>query len=263
MRSLGLCAGMALLLAVPQVAFGGLLYDNASSLGTLSGPFGVVTNPGGGSGGADLSALVSPDTIAGFVAGTDVGRIADDFTVPAGFQWIITGGRFLGYTVNANAPTLIGATVRIWSGNPLTGGTVIFGDTTTNVQTSANWLGSTPVYRALATNPSNTQRQIQYSDSEFSITLGPGRYWIDYSLTSSTGYVYSPPLSVSGGGAVPTGNAVRYFSGSWSAMTDDDSGNPKGIPFQLYGTQIIPEPSCLLLAGLGAAGFVLLRWRKK
>ena len=97
MRRVGLAASVAvLLMVVSRVASGGVIYDNASSLGTLIAPYGIVTNPGGGAGGADASFLVSPDGNTGWNANSlNLNRLADDFTVPVGSRWILTGARFL------------------------------------------------------------------------------------------------------------------------------------------------------------------------
>ena len=215
-------------------------------------------------GGADLCAVTAPDDTYGYTANTGFGdRLADDFTVPAGLRWNITGASFLGYTTNATTVTLKGATVRIFAAPPSAGGTPLFGNTSTNRQTSAGWLGPTAVYRAVSTDPLNTQRRIEYSHSSFNVSLGPGTYWIDDALTSTTGSVFSPPLSVIGGDAVPTGNALQYSGVEYGPMFDAYSGYLTGIPFQLFGTaQPIPEPTSFALAALGTAGWLVLGRRR-
>lgn len=267
MRRVGLAASVAvLLMVVSRVASGGVIYDNASSLGTLIAPYGIVTNPGGGAGGADASFLVSPDGSTGWNANSlNLNRLADDFTVPVGSRWILTGARFLAFTTGATSPTLTEANLRIWNGNPMSGGTVLFGDTSTNRQTAVGWVGSTPIYRGSSTSASTSTRRVQYSESAFSVTLDPGTYWIDFQMTSSAFSLFVPPLSVSGGGSVVTGNALHFSNDSWSAAVDILSGRAKGMPFQILGgtEQVVPEPSSVVLTALGVAGFVLLRRRRK
>ena len=97
MRRIVPLMAVALVLAASPAAFGQVLYDNASSISNTIAPYGVVSNPGIGFAGGDLSALVAPDTTFGFTANTATAfRIADNFTVPAGFFWNLTGASFLG-----------------------------------------------------------------------------------------------------------------------------------------------------------------------
>jgi hypothetical protein len=95
---------LTLVLAAAPAACAGLLYDNASSLGSLAAPYGIVTHPGGGAGEADLCAVTAPDDTSSDMANTGFGdRLADDFTVPAGFRWNITGGRTGGQPLSGTA----------------------------------------------------------------------------------------------------------------------------------------------------------------
>jgi hypothetical protein len=132
-------------------------------------------------------------------------------------------------------------------------------------QTAVGWVGSTPIYRGSSTSASTSTRRVQYSESAFSVTLDPGTYWIDFQMTSSAFSLFVPPLSVSGGGSVVTGNALHFSNASWSAAVDVLSGRAKGMPFQILGSteQVVPEPSSVVLTALGVAGFVLLRRRRK
>ena len=72
----------------------GLLYDN--------GP--IVTNPGGGVGGADVSLLEAPNTSYGsndnFTGGY---RVADNVTVPE--NWTVDSLVFFGYQTNSTLAT--------------------------------------------------------------------------------------------------------------------------------------------------------------
>lgn len=264
-RILHLTAVACLLWATP-VALGQVIYDNASSLAG-AGTYGLVTTAGGGFGGADLSALTAPDANFGFTANTaTVFRIADNFTVPAGFTWTITGANFFGYTTGATATTLIGATVQVFNGDPSSGGSVIAGNTSTNVQTGVAFAGPTPIWRASSTTPLANNRQIQISTTTLgaALVLSPGTYWIDYALTSSTGLVFTPPMSLTAGGAV-TGDALQ-FNGTAYVPIVEGTAAFKGIPFQLLGTiTAVPEPTTWALMGvgvIGAAGWMRRRMKK-
>jgi hypothetical protein len=237
------------IIASPGKALALIIYDNAQSMGSLLAPYGVVSNPGGGSGGFDLSAYPSPEVYAGFSPNLAFNfSLLDDFTVPTGQIWNLTGANLLGYTTNETTVTLSGARVRIFRGDPRSGGYVAFGNLADNVQVSASLLN---IYRANSASPSNTQRRLQLSTTSFQTSLASGQYWLEYSLTSSTGAVFSPPLTPSGA-AASTGNALQFDSSTSTYSNLVDGGNAKGIPFQLTGTvQSVPGP----VPALGAAVF--------
>jgi hypothetical protein len=69
-NKLALSAAAALtglaIVAFPLKSSAATLYDNSQSIGNLIFPFGVVSNPGAGSGGFDLSAVTPPDAVLGF-----------------------------------------------------------------------------------------------------------------------------------------------------------------------------------------------------
>jgi hypothetical protein len=174
--------------------------------------------------------------------------------VPAGQTWDLTGANLLGYTTNSTTVTLNGARVRIFRGDPRSGGVVVFGDLTTNVQSSASFLN---MYRAVSTTPTNSTRRIQVSTTSFQTSLGPGQYWLQYSLTSTTGLVFTPPLTPPGP-AANTGDGLQFnlTTNSYTNLIDAP-GNTKGIPFQLTGTVAtvpgapVPGP----VPALGVAAF--------
>jgi hypothetical protein len=88
-----------------------LIYNNGS-LVAGTGQYGIVTNPGQGAGGANVSAVFSPDTILGSSANSaGPFRLADDFVVPAGQIWTITNVHLFSYTTNGNVSTTVTAAV--------------------------------------------------------------------------------------------------------------------------------------------------------
>ncbi len=114
-----------------------LLFDN--------GP--LVTHPGGGAGGADASALQTALTLTlyGFGAQISAGNsMADDFII-SGADWEITEMQFFTYqTGSTTTSTINDLRVQIYNGPPNAGGTVIWGDLTTNRLSSTSW---TNIYR--------------------------------------------------------------------------------------------------------------------
>ncbi|HQF43833.1 MAG TPA: fibronectin type III domain-containing protein, partial [Ignavibacteriaceae bacterium] len=208
-----------------------VLYDN--------GP--LVTNPGGGAGGADLSALQSGIGLGTYGFGAQISAgysVADDFTIN-GASWNIEELQFFTYqTGSSTTSTINDARVRIWNGAPNAGGTIIFGDLTTNRLTSTSWAN---MYRALDTSPTNTDRPIMKAVVQFSpaLVLGPGTYWVEVSLggTLASG-PWAPPVSIVG--QTNTGNALQLTSTGWAAAVD--GSYPQGIPFIVLGNSGPPCP---------------------
>ena len=99
-RRVGGLVACLLLLSGGQAVFAGLDDRPLPPSGIVifdNGP--IVTHPGGGAGGADVSALQWSLglTVWGFGPTVSADRVADDFTVPAGATWVIesveAGGR--------------------------------------------------------------------------------------------------------------------------------------------------------------------------
>ena len=214
-------------------------YDGTLALLFDNGP--LVTNPAGGSGGADLSALQSAIGLGtyGFGAQISAGNsVADDFTIN-GASWNIEELQFFTYqTGSSTTSTINDARIRIWNGAPNAGGTIVFGDLTTNRLSSTSW---TNIYRALDTSPSASDRPIMRVVVQFSpaLTLGPGTYWVEVSLggTLASG-PWAPPVSIVG--QTTTGDALQLTSTGWAAAVDGTY--PQGIPFIVLGNSGPPCP---------------------
>lgn len=272
MRKLATFAAFACLLAAAPAAFGQILYDNKSSItgGSNSLFAGIVTDTGAGAGGFDASVLqnvIPPgavaDTIFGFGHQNAV-RLSDQFTVPAGEVWTINGVVNFGYLTGATTPTVTASNVRFFNGAPNAGGTVIAGDTTTNLLTAGSntFLN---IYRTTTADIATaTTRRIQTWTSTLTapLVLNPGTYWLDYSNVGSS---FVPPLQVVPRvGGIATGDALQSTDSGATYAAILDGTTMKGIPFQLIGTSSpIPEPTSMALVGLGAVGFAVRRWRKK
>lgn len=63
--------------------------------------------------------------------------LADDFTVPSGEKWVINSVEVFGYQTSSTGNPFTELHVQFYNGSPATGGTVIFGNLTTNVLTSS------------------------------------------------------------------------------------------------------------------------------
>jgi hypothetical protein len=267
MRRLVALVAIGFVLATGPAAFGQVIFDNGSTVANPNA-LGIVTDPGAGAGGFDASVLQNvagtnpADTIFGFGHQNAV-RLAENFTVPAGQVWTINSVVTFGYLTGATTPTATGGTVRFWSGGaPNAGGTVIAGDTTTNVLAAGSnqFLN---IYRTLTTDIGTaTNRRIQSMTLTLAapLVLSEGTYWLDY---NSTGTGFVPPLQVvpreSG---IVTGDALQSLDSGATWANVLDGAAQKGIPFQLVGS-VVPEPTSIALVSVGAIGLGLRRLRKK
>lgn len=209
-----------------------ILWDN--------GP--LVTSPGTGAGGTDESILQSTSlgmNILGFGIQLGSGNsIADDFTVPAGETWDITDMTFFGYQTNApSTGTITGLYVQIYNGQPGAGGSVVWGDLTTNVLSTA---GFSNIYRLSETSPGSTARAIQAITGTVVTSLTAGTYWVEATFDGSASFSgpWAPPITIVG--QTNTGNAQQNQSGVWGPLTDTGTSGLEnflqGMPFIVEGT---------------------------
>uniref|UniRef100_A0A832CZK4 T9SS type A sorting domain-containing protein n=1 Tax=Ignavibacterium album TaxID=591197 RepID=A0A832CZK4_9BACT len=211
---------------IPLESSDAVLFDN--------GP--LVTLPGGGCSGGDASILDGTLglTVYGFGAQHSSGNyIADDFTSNA--NWNIDSMKFFTYQTGATTVTITGIYIQIWNGQPNAGGTVVWGDLTTNRLAAARF---TNIYRALNTTPTDCSRRIQEVVANVNLSLPPGNYWVQWGFTgTSTSGPWQPPITISG--QTNTGNALQNLAGTWQNLVDGTF--PQGAPFIVYGTS---GPAC-------------------
>ena len=196
----------------------------------------LVTHPGGGTGGADASALQSSlgMGILGWTISSTLGyRIADSFTVSDPAGWDVSNVVFYAYQTNAatSPSTITAINYRVWNGSPDSGtSTVVFGDTTTNRLTASSW---TNIYRVTETDLANVARPVMGTTCSAGFHLAPGTYWIDFQMTGDAGLggPYAPAITVLG--QTTTGAALQYNSTTWATLTDV---GPQGFPFQINGS---------------------------
>ncbi len=206
-----------------------VLYDN--------GP--LVNSPGTGAGGADESQLQTALGMNSLGAGHQFSLgywVADDFTVPAG-GWQVDTITFFAYQTNSTTTsTITGVYVQIFNGDPSAGGTVVWGDTTTNRMASTGWSN---IYRVTDTTSGATNRPVMASVATIGTTLTPGTYWVAWSTDGSlTSGPWAPPVTITG--QTTTGNAVQLTT-AWAALTDTGTATPQGLPFVIDGTAVPVE----------------------
>ncbi len=200
-----------------------------------SGPF--VTSSGTGPGGSDISLLQNGTLGLTTLGATCTGAfsLADDFVVPAGQTWNMTGARFHGYqTGSPTSPsTFTAVSFQILNGRPGdVGTTVLFGDLTTNRFASSAWSNA---YRT-AEGAVGTTRPVMTTVANVGspITLTAGTYWIEFRLTGSgASGPFCPPISIIG--QTTTGNAVQGNAGAYAPFNDGGTMTPQGVPFSILG----------------------------
>lgn len=222
--------------------------------------------------------MTESNTVAGFSIFTNAAltsdfRGADDFTVPAGQTWEITGADFYAYRTGNNITTSPFGQLnfQIWNGRPGDGGSsVVFGDTTTNVLATSTFSNLYRVFNTVVPPPGTapgTTRPIWENHANVAgLSLPAGTYWIDwgYRMTTDTFTSFTPSVTAVGdrsGGVI--GNARQSNLGAWADVID--AGNPatapdvaQDLPFRLHG-RVVPEPTSLALLALGG---LLLRRRR-
>jgi hypothetical protein len=200
----------------------------------------LVNCAGCGSGGADESRLQTALGMGTYGFGHQVSagnRIADDFEVTDPAGWWIDEITFFAYQTNSSTTsTFTGVNLQIWDGPPNAGGSVVWGDTTTNVLTSSTWSN---IYRVLDTaSGTTTNRPIMANVVTVGTLLPQGTYWLDWQADGSlSSGPWAPPITING--QTTTGNALQWTT-AWAAATDV---GPQGFPFIVEGTGT--PPACV------------------
>jgi hypothetical protein len=185
-----------------------------------------------GFGGSEASCVFSGGHNTGYQVNRALGDwLADVFTVPADTAWKFDTVILYGYEVNGGtATTFADANLEIYNAPPGLGGSVIWGDTFTNVLVATGWTG---IYRvdtiASAGGLLQTARAIMYLKLHLNPAplLSSGTYWLAWSF-AGTFPIISSPVKVLPGRINPPGQQARgEYSGVWNYVTDN--GNDVGF----------------------------------
>ncbi len=179
--------------------------------------------------------------------------LADDFT--SGATWNIDSLVVYGYQTGSTlTSTFTALYVRIWSGNPSSGGTIVWGDLTTNVMASTRWSGA---YRYDDATVGTTRPIMVLVGATPGLSLPAGQYWIEFSATGTgSSGPWMPPITITG--QTVTGDALQNNAGTWAAVLDGTYA--QGIPFILYGNsgpQVGPGPATVPTPANGATGVAI------
>ncbi|GJM24783.1 MAG: hypothetical protein DHS20C16_11980 [Phycisphaerae bacterium] len=190
----------------------------------------------------------APNTALGLGIDGRSARVADDFEIPVGQSWDMTRLIWRMYQVNTPITTQIArAHVRIWTSNPLSGGTPILGDLLIDRHEFTIDAGA---HRTGTGDTVSCARRIMNVeiDMNWAPVLPAGHYWVEVALhTDELQTIFGPPTEPRGG----ADNGIRMdLAGDPLSSTDIGSGLPMDFPFQFTG-QLVADPvnACALPNG--------------
>jgi hypothetical protein len=197
----------------------------------------LVTHPGGGFGGGDASAVQMALGMITYGAGHQFSlgnRVADDFVVTDAAGWEIEQITFFAHQTGAPASPspITGVYYQIWDGPPGdTSSHVLFGDLASNRLVSSTFSG---IYRVTDTNLLSADRKVFANTADAGVFLPQGTYWLDWTTDGSlSSGPWAPPVTILG--QTTTGNGKQWLGSAWSALLDDGTLTPQGLPFVLEG----------------------------
>lgn len=141
------------------------------------------------------------------------------------------------YQTGATGPTITGVYMRVWDADPSgSGSQVVWGDMITDLLYDVE---EGDDYRVTETSQADRTRSIQTVTANLSGAILPaGTYWLEYALTgSNSSGPWVPPIAILG--ETTTGNAIQQTSTGWQPMVDSGTNTPQGLPFQIYGTEVL------------------------
>ena len=148
--------------------------------------------------------------------------VADNFTVPAGETWNISGMTF--YAIQPAAAPITALYVRIHNASPLAGATtIVYGDLTTN---RLGAVAPANIYGIFNATPATTY-PIQSMAANVTTSLTAGTYWVEWKVVSGAA-TFAPTSAVVGSRSQPSYNAIQSNLGVWTALVD--AGTPASAP---------------------------------
>jgi hypothetical protein len=200
------------------------------------------------------------NAVLGFSATSGINTLADNFTVPVGQSWTLTGVAFFPYQPGYTGTTspLTALYVRIWKGAPnVVGSTLVFGDLTTNRLASGS---DAQVYR-IVQEAVGTTRHVWRAEATIApaLALAPGTYWVEWASTAGSSHFYAP-ITLPGLAQVADADALQSSFESWAALTDTGIGTAMDFPFQLLNNTPLPVTLVAFSAQASKQDAVQLQW---
>ena len=198
----------------------------------------LVTRPGAGQNGEDISAMYGGQGNYGYNANANLSNLdksfwmADEFTLNGAA--VVSKIDFFAY-VTGSTPTSMpftGCYVRIYDTQPIDSTAVpVWTSGAVSCMAAQEWTG---IYRTTATALTNTDRPIMQITANINTPLPAGTYWVAVCFTASSTPWIAPRSILT---ELSTGNAIQYNTntGNWTALTDGTSLEQMGIPFVVKG----------------------------
>jgi len=216
------------------------------------------------------------NTVSGFSGGYGTGfnfSLADNFTVPVGQEWAISGMNFYAYQTGAAGGSTPFDAVRyqIWDGPPdLITSHIIYGDLTKNRFTKSY---DTLIYRCFNTKvpppgtPPGTTRIIWKIEASGGAVLPSGNYWVEWQTHAiNEAAHFAPPTTILGSRGEEDWNGKQHTIGANTWTDAVDAGNPdaapdyiQDFPFEVVYTNTLPV-TFKSFDGVMQNGQSLLKW---
>jgi len=216
---------------------GDVLWDNGS----------FITHPNGGNNNADLSVLQRNSLGLQLLGITCCksgehgdGPVAEDFEIPSGVFWQVDSLAFYAFVNYYYTPHYFDfintLRMRIYKGDPMDGGTVVYGDLTANLLHSGSVWDSS--WRAPDSYPDSVFPIRRASVDLSGLILTEGEYWVEFWIDGGYGTNWLSTVPLTTLGQTTTGNARRHniYTDEWTAIKDGGI-YPQGIPFRVHGTE--------------------------
>lgn len=208
--------------------------DPNATAGVFSnGP--IITHPGAGYNGFNLSQLTPPLSTLGSNASSSF-KIVEDFILPGNSNYNVDSLAFWAYqTGSGQAPSFTALFATIWEGDPNKGGTQIYGDELESIIDNLYFSG---IYRASANTPLDSTRPLMKLLGVYFtpvVLQGGVRYFIEWNFAGS---IASGPWqsAVAVNGLQITGNGQQKTSTGYQAMDGGGTGFQQGAPFEVHYT---------------------------
>ncbi len=199
--------------------------------------------------------------------------LADNFFVPIGQQWAITGFAFYAYQTGfaGTSSPFDAVRLQIWDGPPdLITSHIIFGDLTKNVLKVTY---DSLMFRCFNTKvpppgtPPGTTRKIWKIEANASLVLNTGNYWVEWQTHAiDGGSHFAPGVTIVGSRGEEDFNGKQHTIGTntWADLVD--LGNPasapdviQDMPFEVFYTNTLPV-TFKSFDGVMQNGQSLLKW---
>ncbi|MCW3124136.1 MAG: hypothetical protein JWQ38_3628 [Flavipsychrobacter sp.] len=192
--------------------------------------------------GAPVSAICISGSWAGQSMDYDDGWwLAEDIVIPTGATYKLDTFFTYGYERNSTSTsTFKAAYLQIYSGIPGAGGTLVWGDSVTNILASTSFTG---MYKVSSSFPLDTTRPIMELRCGLSPSpvLSSGTYWFAWSASGSGNHFVDGIIKVLPGRINPPDqNAKQHYydyTNNLSVWESCNDGNALGFNFMIIGSE--------------------------